>query len=204
MGKPPSPRPIQSESPSSSAFVAGLIEALHGDRSPTVKTLLVTLQAMSAYIQKVRHDIAASGPAELRELHLPAATDELEAVVQATAQATHGIMDAAEAIQTIALGIDDEPQQALIAETTRIFEACTFQDITGQRVTKVVQALNLIDQKLDTLIACLGDALDKEEAVVAARPAPAPPVSDADLLNGPQLPAVAKSQAEIDALFDSL
>jgi chemotaxis protein CheZ len=158
-----------------SAFVQELIEALKGERNVTVKTLIVALQAMSAYIQKVRQDVAASEPLALRSQHLPAATNELEAVVQATAEATHSIMDATEAIQAIALTLDDEPQQMLLHETTRIFEACTFQDITGQRVTKVVRALDVVEQKLDVLIRSFGDAIGQEEAkVAAAKPAPAP------------------------------
>jgi chemotaxis protein CheZ len=189
--------------PPNSAFVQGLIEALNGDRNVTVKTLIVALQAMSAYIQKVRQDVAASEPFALRSHHLPAATNELEAVVQATAQATHSIMDAAETIQMIALGLDDEVQQMLVEQTTRIFEACTFQDITGQRVTKVVRALDVVEQKLDVLIQSFGDAIAHEERHPSGSQGATEP-SDADLCNGPQLPAMAKTQDEIDALFNSL
>lgn len=187
-----------------SAFVKGLVEALNGDRNVTVKTLLVALQAMSAYIQKVREDVAASEPVALRSHHLPAATNELAAVVEATAQATHSIMDAAEAIQKIAQTLGDDVQRTLIKETTRIFEACTFQDITGQRVTKVVHALDIVEQKLDVLIRSFGDGVEPDgpKASVGDR-APAG-LTDADLLSGPQLPGLAKTQDEIDALFDSL
>ncbi|MCU0838526.1 MAG: protein phosphatase CheZ [Rhodospirillales bacterium] len=198
----PTIRPAGAKSQPTSAFVQGLIAALDGDRNVTVKTLIVALQAMSAYIQKVRQDVAASEPMTLRTHHLPAAANELEAVVQATAQATHAIMDAAEAIQTIALTLDDDPQQMLVQETTRIFEACTFQDITGQRVTKVVHALDVIEQKLDVLIRSFGDAIEQEAAKeTAVDPAPE---GDAALLSGPQLPGLAKTQDEIDALFDSV
>lgn len=186
-----------------SAFVQGLIEALKGDRNVTVKTLLVALQAMSAYIQKVRADVAASEPMALRAQHLPAAASELEAIVQATADATHAIMDAAEAIQAIAASLDDATQHRIGQETTRIFEACTFQDITGQRVTKVVRALDIVEQKLDVLVRSFGTALEQEDAKLAATKPEAPP-GDVDLLAGPQLPGLAKSQDEIDALFNSL
>ncbi len=199
----PTNRPAGERSQPTSAFVQGLIAALDGDRNVTVKTLIVALQAMSAYIQKVRQDVAASEPMTLRTHHLPAAANELAAVVQATAEATHAIMDAAEAIQTIALTLDNQPQQMLVQETTRIFEACTFQDITGQRVTKVVNALDVVEQKLDVLIRSFGDAIEQDTAKVAGGE-PALEAGDAALLSGPQLPGLAKSQEEIDALFDSL
>ena len=90
--------------------------------------------------------------------------------------------------------------------STRIFEACNFQDVTGQRITKVVRALKHIEQKVDAVLAAFGDGMQKA-AKPAAEPAPAPvavPEDESQLLNGPQLAVSANKQDDIDALFASL
>ncbi len=80
---------------------------------------------------------------------------------------------------------------------TRIYEACSFQDITGQRITKVVTTLKVIEEKVAHIISTFGPNIPpmaKTGTHVA---------SDADLLNGPQLPANAMDQSDIDKLLAS-
>lgn len=90
-----------------------------------------------------------------------------------------------------------EQGEKLTAAVTRIFEACNFQDLTGQRITKVVGALKHIETKIGALMHALG------EEIGAPPPAPA---DDEDpekkLLNGPQMPGQGVSQDDIDRLFD--
>lgn len=80
----------------------------------------------------------------------------------------------------------------------KIFEACSFQDITGQRIRKVVRTLTDIEERVGHLISLLGDKAagtgDNEDKRVG----------DARLLNGPQLPPQAVSQDEIDKLLAEL
>jgi len=92
----------------------------------------------------------------------------------------------------------------LTEATTAIFEASNFQDITGQRITKVVKALKHIEERIEGLVSAFGPEM------AAARAAEAKPAeessgkpSDQDLLNGPQLPDAAHDQAAIDALFNN-
>ena len=49
-----------------------------------------------------------------------------------------------------------EPAAKLQDATTRIYEACSFQDITGQRITKVVAALKAIEAKVAQIVATFG------------------------------------------------
>jgi chemotaxis protein CheZ len=85
--------------------------------------------------------------------------------------------------------------------TTLIYEACNFQDITGQRITKVVKALKHIEERVEALVGAFGpDIRNGTPSPVPAGEAAA--VTDADLLNGPQLPDKARDQAAIDALFN--
>ena len=79
-----------------------------------------------------------------------------------------------------------------------IFEACAFQDITGQRITKVVDALQSFEQRLDRFIGAVRarDAHISDPAERARRDRAAEL-----MLNGPQDSEIATSQDDIDALF---
>jgi chemotaxis protein CheZ len=79
---------------------------------------------------------------------------ELEAVVQATEAAANTIMEAAEAIQDwVACGAQDKDAVAAItARVNSIFEACSFQDVTGQRIRRAIQHLQQVENMLETMI----------------------------------------------------
>ena len=79
---------------------------------------------------------------------------ELEAVVQATEAAANTIMEAAEAIQAwVASGAQDKDAVAAIAaRVSSIFEACSFQDVTGQRIRRAIQHLQQVENMLETMI----------------------------------------------------
>jgi chemotaxis protein CheZ len=154
------------------------------------------LAKLAIIIENARRDIASLRPDEIRQKHLPSATDELDAIVAATATATSDILDAAEKISAMA---DAVGSSKLLDEVTRIFEACSFQDITGQRITKVVRTLKEIESKVADLVRAFGSL---EAAAGGAEAADGDGrTGDAALLNGPQLPSTAQSQADIDAIF---
>src|SRR5262245_35153704 len=76
----------------------------------------------------------------------PRATRELGAVVDGTERATLQILDAAEIIEEaaklLAASVKQGQERALAQDiqdhVLRIFEACNFQDLSGQRITKVL------------------------------------------------------------------
>ena len=104
-------------------------------------------------------------------------------------------MDAAETVENVAATLDPAAGGALMDAVTKIYEASAFQDITGQRITKVVRALQSLEDKLASLADAFGPA-----------PGPGPATAEGDqaLLNGPQLTKNASSQSDIDALFEML
>lgn len=173
--------------------------ASHGV-SPMDSKIFQELEALVRYIHSAKQEIAALCPDEIREKHIRGATDELDAIVGHTEAATGAILDAAEKIEKIASTLDIDPAMQLAEEVTRIYEACNFQDITGQRIGKVVGALKNIEARLEALAPSLS-------GIAAARPGtsagPADADPDAHLLHGPQLAANAKNQEEIDALLKS-
>ena len=179
------------------AVVQGLT-AKRGRRSAADPRLFDELENLAHLIETAKRDIAALSPDDIRQKHLPTATDELDAIVSATAEATSAILDAAEHLSTIAAASEAATGNQITEQVTRIFEACTFQDITGQRITKVVKALKQIEVKVTELVHVFGAATNQK---AAAAPEPAA-TGDAALLNGPQLAKDAVSQSEIDTFFD--
>jgi chemotaxis protein CheZ len=102
------------------------------------------------------------------------------------------------------------PDQAdvLSKAVTRIYEACSFQDITGQRISKVVTVLQNVETRVDALLSAFGTeggTAASETAASAEEPAATEPAanSDEDLMSGPQLPGTGNSQEDIDALLAS-
>lgn len=196
-----------------SEILWSIVASMEGDLSATDLKLYNELDALARYIESTKAEIASIRPDEICERHLPTAHDELDAVIEHTEAATNTIMDACDAITAVAGGLDAEKSNALIDQVTRIFEACNFQDVTGQRITKVVKALQHIETKVTALVQAFGEELERaklavaeaEAAVEAPAPTPAPAdaVDDSFLLHGPQLPSNAIDQDEIDRLLAS-
>jgi chemotaxis protein CheZ len=115
---------------------------------------------------------------------------ELEAVVQATEEAANRILGAAEAIRSLAMKrFGDHPAVAAIVEQTHsIFEACSFQDLTGQRIRRAIDQLQSIEGSLAEIVEHSGQA--------AAPPAPRIDGVDGIAVSGPDL-----GQSEIDKLL---
>ncbi len=151
---------------------------------------------------------------------------ELDEIVSATERATHTILDAGETVtrhceaileqvgdlDVIAPRLHDAMDQVSI-----ITEACGFQDITGQRVTKVVKTLEFIEDRIRRIVSDWGreafldlpleDTPGEGGAGAGAGRSTgtgdsAAADDESQLLNGPQLGGGGLSQDDIDALFD--
>ncbi len=158
------------------------------------------LKDLRNLIEETRQDISSARMSDIGGKHIPTATDELDAVVLATEVATESIMDACDSLSAQAGKLPAESNQAVMADVTKILEACSFQDITGQRITKVVRSLKTIDEKVSRLLEILEDKIPglpttEEEDTRSA---------DAKLMNGPQSADKAVSQADIDKLLADL
>lgn len=160
---------------------------------------------MSAYIHQTRREIAALRPSDAGSNRIMAATGELDAIVSATERATSEILNGVERIQQLTLKLPKTSEVAPIvdeiqAQVTEVLTACSFQDITGQRTTKVVNTLRYLEQRVNSMIEIWG-----VEGVTPAAPPPEPEDRrpDAHLLNGPATDG-GPSQADVDALFEKL
>ncbi len=185
--------------------------------------LLGTYRAQIEQCEKLKieidliHDAISRTKREIAVLHgksfnggeMAKVNGELGAVVGGTEQATQQILEATEAIDQAASALSkvtSHDQQKILSEDIQervvsIFEACNFQDLTGQRISKVMTTMKFIENHINVMMDIWGG--------VDAIKAHAPPIvdareGDARLLNGPKLDGDIghASQDDIDALFD--
>ncbi len=175
-------------------YLDRVISELQALKSERKHPLLGVLQYLSDHIRQTRVELGALRRTD-REMFASTA-DELEEVVSETARAANEIMGAAEAIEGLMPKVDPEIAQQLLAAVTRIYEASAFQDITGQRIAKIIGAVQGIETSIEALVKVCGD-VDGTGAMAARS-------GDEALLNGPQRSNTANDQNAIDALFESL
>lgn len=170
-------------------------EAMQMFFSSIDRTLFDEMRYISSYIQRTRVEISNLRPNDLSEDRIPRAGAELHAVVQHTAEATNLIMAVAEDVMAADTS-DPAAYQAFVSDKMmEIFEACTFQDITGQRIKKVVDTLTHIEQRLERFASVMGvEDAELEETSEDKR-------KRENLLNGPALNGPEVAQDDIDALF---
>lgn len=165
------------------------------------------IQALGEAIENTKREIAAIRPPDADPDHIMIVSNELDAIIQHTEQATETILTCAEHIdeQAHTLAHETDPEAAkrrgdeISDQVVRIFEACNFQDLTGQRINKVVTTLMFIEERVNRMMEIWGG---KEGFAGVEVEKLEHNDEDAALLNGPQLENEGVSQDDIDALFD--
>jgi len=192
-------------------------------REDDARRIIETYQLQIGEIQKLKQELDLIQRAiddtkqQIATLHVTGfqgpemrrVTDELDAIVDGTESATDNILNAAEEIDqcanTLSAMVRTEQELNLARDirdrTVQIFESCNFQDLTGQRISKVVTTLKFIETHIVKMMDIWGgiEALkDFTPDAIAERS------GEAKLLNGPKLAADAghASQDDIDALFN--
>ena len=171
------------------------------------KDVRIEIAQMVRAIAKTKLEIAQiKHPLAEQDDQLESTHGELDAIVQATEMATQSILDATEQMEGMLANIaglageDQEIIEAVDATSdylTKIMEACNFQDITGQRITKVLKTVRFIEDRILAMIAIWGPQAFEDLPVQTEEQE-----GEEHLLQGPQLGNEGISQAEIDALFD--
>ncbi len=188
--------------------VQSVMASIEGDHTSLNQRLHADIEALAAYINTAKAEIMKIRADKINAVYLPEASDQLSAIVGATEQATNEIFEAVESIEELASTMAPEQAKRIIDAVTRVYEACNFQDITGQRISKVVTALQNVEIRVDALLqafgqeggaAAGGNGTAAEEST-ATKPGGRP---DEDLMHGPALPGEANSQEDIDALLAS-
>jgi len=163
-------------------------------------SLAAAVAELAAELQSSMMELRSIGAGRIGAEDIPTASDELDAIVEVTASATGAILDACELVEDAAANLSgDALTDALIDATSSIYQACSFQDLTGQRVTKVVTTLRRIDARVSAICALFG--LEATDLAAGTESEPADPNDEARLLNGPALPDQAMSQDDIDKIL---
>lgn len=209
--------------PLSGSAAMAAIDASTAHELSEARTMLETYRAQIEQCEKLKveldliHDAIDRTKREIATLHgksfdggeMAKVNGELGAVVGGTEQATQQILEAAESIDQAASAmskVQSADQQKRLADDIQervisIFEACNFQDLTGQRISKVMGTMKFIEQHINAMMEIWGGV----DAIKAHVPAPVDARSeDEKLLNGPKLAGDVghASQDDIDALFD--
>ncbi|AZU03492.1 chemotaxis protein [Glycocaulis alkaliphilus] len=161
------------------------------------------------YIARTRSEISKLRPNDIKEQRIPTAGAELEAVVTDTERATEAIMHEAEEL----LGTKPDDLDAYKAQVDdammRIIEACSFQDLSGQRVSKVVESLRHVEKRVTRFAATMGvhDAeADEDEIAEAERKKKlhlnGPAIGGPEVKQDAVDEMIALDQDAIDSLFD--
>ena len=175
------------------------------DNLPEVNTLNDQLRELHNHIEDTKKEIASIRHPDEKDDRLTSAAMELGAIVEATEQATHRILNATEEIDELIDKLKErssdvgaiEMLDQVSGKTIDILEACNFQDISGQRTNKVVKTINFLEERILSMIGIWGAdeftnvEIDREELE-----------GDDALLQGPQHEGQGIDQNDIDALFD--
>jgi chemotaxis protein CheZ len=157
---------------------------------------------IAEYIVTLRQEIAVLQANEIHLRKIPTAGQELAAVVNATEGATHEIMAIAETVLAADASDPVAYKEFVDKEMMALFETCAFQDITGQRIARVVKTLEQIEARVARFASYTGvkdqaGHANEAEAAEAAR-------REAFLLNGPVGEDQANLQPAIDQLLESM
>lgn len=162
------------------------------------------LLGLFGHLQRIRKELAALNTSGEPNA-FGSMSEQLDAIVEATEGATNTIMESVEGIDGLmgqARNATADPALAGIFDqvtdkVNAVFEACSFQDITGQRVNKVVTSLKFVEERVNAIILTWGkDELDKVVVDIKEEKDPYK-----KFLNGPQLAGHGVSQDDVDKLL---
>ncbi|HEX8663279.1 MAG TPA: hypothetical protein VF744_04540 [Beijerinckiaceae bacterium] len=158
--------------------IGRLEQAVTAERSAQdMDRLRFDLMEMAKAISLTKSEIAALRPADHAHSHLAVASEALDAISRTTERATSEILESAEHIQEAAwtlreAGADAPLCDELDRRATEIYTACAFQDITAQRIARIVQTLRYLEGRINAMIDIWGAAPTGPEDPRPAHPAP--------------------------------
>ncbi len=192
------------------------------------------LGELARYINETKKSLKSLSNLDITEKELPETSDQLEGILASTEEATDQILTLAEGLlsenSTIGKKIGQLREAAkvnaqantedLLNELEQlnknnydkfiaIMTACNFQDLTGQRIQKIVTMVRDIEKKIMTMVIGFDlkikskendadqEKIEKEQKLLEQYQEP-------DLLKGPQKKGVAVEQNEVDDLLADL
>lgn len=166
------------------------------------------IENLLRYVERLRSEVAgATKPQDDEKSSFHSMSEQLTAIAHSTEEASHVILESSESISNyvgeLEEMLDDADAKALCekitAESMRAMEACSFQDLTGQRVTRILNSLRFVEDRVDAMVELCGQESIRKMSMELAAQDPEP---EDVAMHGPQSPGASISQDEIDALFD--
>jgi chemotaxis regulatin CheY-phosphate phosphatase CheZ len=170
--------------------IGRLENAVTGERGPPgMERLRFDLVEMAKAISRTKSEIAAIHTPDQDQSQLGAASEALDGIVRTTERATSDILQAAEEVQEVAwtlreTGADSRVCDRLDHNATQIYTACSFQDLTAQRTSRIVNTLRYLEQRLTAMIEIWASEDDP--------PAPA--------AHRAEMPGTALDQSDVDQI----
>ncbi|KQP75008.1 hypothetical protein ASF60_07610 [Methylobacterium sp. Leaf113] len=146
--------------------IARLEAAVTSDRDTSqIGRVRGDLMDMAHAIARTKAEIAAIKSPDQDQSSLGGASAALDAIVRSTERATSDILSAAENVQETAWNLRESGSDAAACDeldrrATAIYTACSFQDLTAQRIARVIHTLRYLEERLAAMMAIWGDALD--------------------------------------------
>lgn len=186
------------------------MNAQTGESGTIDKKLQSEIFNLIHYIDRLRKEIAGIAQEKNDQTRFEGMADRLDAIMGSTAEATDTILGAMESVDGCVDKLRTHPEpkdidalcDQIAEKTIAAMEACSFQDLTGQRVSKVIGSLRFVEDRINAMselcgreeIESLSQGMEYEGDVDTE--------DDGVPLEGPQRAGDAVSQADIDALFD--
>lgn len=183
------------------SLVDGLIDAIVAQAGAENRQMENELREVLDYVVRAKQEFMSIGPRTLSAKKIPDANNELNAILGATEEAAGQIMDAADQVSELAGTVGGPTGSQLQSISTRLYEASAFQDICGQRITKVLAILKFLEGRLAALAETLGDSRLEEEDETVEFDKNGLAVDPDRLTHGPQLEGKGISQNQVDALL---
>lgn len=189
--------------PDDSAQPADVAEELRQPAEPAQELTRELAAIQSAILRNMRELSVLINDGNDRRM--ARAAGELGAAVESMESATQKIFASAEAVddcaRALASALNDDYHHGLAQDVqdhvVRIYEACNFQDLAGQRIGKVIAMLMMVEERLVAMIQ-RHSGVGVVQQVQASKPA-----QSTKLINGPRLDGASghASQLDIDAMF---
>jgi len=163
------------------------------------------LVGLFGHLNKLRRELASLHGGE--EHNFVSMSETLDDIVKNTENASNTILESMESIDETLGTLRSSTDPKVIEACTRIndrvnevFEACSFQDLTGQRISRLVKGLTFIEERVNAMIRVWGrDEISK--VIDEVKQEQTEKTDDQKLLHGPQSETKAIAQTDVDKLF---
>ncbi len=174
----------------------------------TDERLHTELDNLIHYVERLRLELANITRKKGDRSDFENMSVQLDALVKNTEEASYEILKSSEDIlETVDKLREDNSEEdrnklcdLITTKAMATLQACSFQDITGQRVTKIIRSVQFVEERVNSMAEIYGEAsINTLGLEISAKETP----SEEVCMDGPAVHAEeAISQDDIDALFD--